>query len=109
MKKSRPSQDAMELHVDRWETIKSLFNRALSHDAASRSRFVDEMCVKDPDLAREVLSLLRANDTAHGCLDSPIVFSAVSWDTAISRTNSRNSDSPKVTLSGRTISHYRIE
>lgn len=62
----------------RWEQIKSIFSAAMDHTAAERSAFLDLACANDPDLRREIESLLhkrtqdiiRTGGAAHAIAES---------------------------------------
>ena len=51
----------------RWQQIKEVFDQALEHGPATRIVFLDQVCAGDPDLRREVDSLLDHFET-----DGPI-------------------------------------
>jgi len=57
--------------MDPTEKIEALFHAALEHDPAMRPAFLAEACVGDPELRREVESLLAALGEAPGFLDRP--------------------------------------
>ena len=61
--------------ADRWQQIKSLFDRALELDAASRRDFVRSQCGPDADLLREVETLLAADANAGTRLNHPVIRS----------------------------------
>jgi serine/threonine protein kinase len=50
----------------RWSRIESLYHAALAKDRGERSAYLDKACAEDPDLRREVESLL-------GCADAELV------------------------------------
>jgi len=56
-----------------WNRIQEIYHAALARPHSERSAFVANVCSGDPDLEREVNSLLRADDSASGFLDSPVV------------------------------------
>lgn len=47
---------------ERWQQVKEVFNRVLSLEATERSSHLDKVCDSDPELRREVESLLLAED-----------------------------------------------
>ncbi|MEM1127516.1 MAG: serine/threonine-protein kinase, partial [Bacteroidota bacterium] len=51
--------------TDRWSQVRDLFEAALDRTPDTRQAFLDEACANDPDLRREVDSLLHALDQAH--------------------------------------------
>jgi serine/threonine protein kinase len=62
---------------DRWQQIEELFQLALEREAKERSVFLDEACAGDPDLRREVESLLEYDETASSFMETP-AFEAAS-------------------------------
>ena len=46
------------MHPDRWKTIEETFHAALVRPSPVRSAYLDTVCANDPDLRREVQSLL---------------------------------------------------
>jgi eukaryotic-like serine/threonine-protein kinase len=66
----------------RWREIESLFHAALERELTERAAFLDEVCSTDPSLRQEVESLLAANESAEGFLDSP----PLRWDQSVSTT-----------------------
>ena len=66
--------------ADRWQRVQDLFLAAIERDAAARSQFLGDRCGNDPDLQREVESLLAAHDH-HGAVDrlAPAVAPAAAW------------------------------
>ena len=50
----------------RWAKIESLYHAALAKDRGERSAYLDTACAEDPELRREVESLL-------GCADAELV------------------------------------
>jgi serine/threonine-protein kinase len=58
---------------DRWRRIEALFDEAASLPAGERSSFLARAAGDDPDLRREVESLLIADEKAGGFLAKPVV------------------------------------
>lgn len=59
---------------DRWQRVQEVLAEATELDAASRSAFLDEACRGDPELRKEVESLLSSLETASaGFLESPAI------------------------------------
>ena len=54
------------MNADRWAEVERLCLAALERDQASRAAFLDEACPDDPDLRREVESLLGSQPAADG-------------------------------------------
>ena len=78
---------------ERWAQIEALFHRAMECDPKERGRLLDDSCVGDPELRREVESLLGGARSAGGHLRAAV-------REAIAST--------KFPLEGETVSHYRI-
>ncbi len=55
----------------RWQQINRIFHDALERDAATRDTFLREATAGDPDLLREVHTLLASHGRAGGFLDEP--------------------------------------
>jgi len=59
---------------ERWQQVRQVFNQVLSLEAAERSSYLDKACASDPELRREVGSLLLAEDQAGSrFLNTPVV------------------------------------
>jgi hypothetical protein len=56
---------------DRWRQVHDLFHAALERGPAERQSFLDTETAGDPDLRREVETLLRSHSRASGFLDEP--------------------------------------
>ena len=54
----------MQITPDRWKQIRTVFEKALDRDASQVDGFLDEACDGDPELRRQVQSLLVASDGA---------------------------------------------
>ena len=59
------------LDTDRWQQIQSIYYAALEREPGERSAFLDEACLGDEQLRREVNSLLSSHDQAGSFLVSP--------------------------------------
>src|SRR5215472_15592705 len=57
---------------ERWERVKELFEAARERDEPDRSPFLDQACASDPDLRREVESLLSGDKNAGDFLIEPV-------------------------------------
>jgi eukaryotic-like serine/threonine-protein kinase len=90
---------------DRWKQVDSLLQSALERRPEERDAFLRQACAGDEALEREVRSLLTSQQAAGSFLDSPAIEVAAR---AIALT--QNSDPPEASgsLTGQTISHYRI-
>src|SRR5215213_7430542 len=56
---------------ERWQEIKQILHSALEKEPAERTSFLNEKCGNDPELRREVESLVAAHTEAGGRLESP--------------------------------------
>ena len=56
---------------ERWRQVNDLFHAALEQDAAARERYVRHAAADDPELTREVLTLLASHTRSSGYLDLP--------------------------------------
>lgn len=56
-----------------WDRIQEIYHAALAMPRSEWGVFVAQACARDPDLMLEVCSLLRADDSSSGFLESPIV------------------------------------
>ena len=83
---------------ERWKQITALFHAALDLDPNARDTFLDEATTGDPDLRREVDSLLAANASAEGLLETP------AWGVAPDLMFDEN----EATLAGRTLGPYKV-
>jgi hypothetical protein len=52
------------LSPERWEQVQEILHSALDRNAADRVSFLEEACADDPELLREVVSLIGALDGA---------------------------------------------
>ena len=83
---------------ERWKQVTDLFHAALERDADQRPPFLEAATTGDPELRREVESLLAAHSTSSGFLDTP------AWGVAPELILGDEKDS----LVGRTIGPYRV-
>jgi tetratricopeptide (TPR) repeat protein len=91
---------------DRWKQIDSLLQSVLERPPQERDEFLRRACGSDEELAREVRSLLLAQQQAGRFLESPAIEAAPAALAIAQQSNdkSHDVDSPI----GRTVSHYRI-
>ncbi|MCW5976813.1 MAG: PD40 domain-containing protein [Bryobacteraceae bacterium] len=82
----------------RWKQIEELWCAALALDAGERDAFLERMCAGDPELRREVDSLLSADEQAADFL-TPSKFGLEFGEAAAGQAHS---------LVGRTVAHYEI-
>ena len=59
------------LNPERNRQVDRIFQAALLRDPAARATFLAEACAGDPDLRREVESLLSSDEQAHDFIESP--------------------------------------
>lgn len=85
------------MHPQRWKTIEETFHAALERDPTERSRYLDSVCANDPELRREVDSLLSESSQTGSFMERPAA------DFAAASLGSR----PKA-LAGTSLKHYRI-
>lgn len=82
---------------ERWKQVTDLFHAALERDASERAAFLASATTGDPDLRREVESLLAAHSSSSGFLDTP------AWGVAPELILGEDDS-----LVGRTIGPYRV-
>src|SRR5688572_18971993 len=56
---------------ERWQQIKQLYESAVKRDESERAAFVEEACAGDPELRREVESLLAYQDREDAFIETP--------------------------------------
>ena len=69
-----------------WNRIQEIYHAALAMPHSERSAFVASVCSGDLELEREVNSLLQADDSASGFLESPVVDLGSSTDNLVGAT-----------------------
>lgn len=79
---------------EHWQQVKTLLEGALERRAADRAGYLDRACGDDPELRREVESLLAAEGEAGDFIEEP----------AFSLRDRR----PELTLTGRRLGAYRL-
>jgi serine/threonine-protein kinase len=62
----------MAASPERWRLVEELFHRAAEADPTDRPRLLDELCAADPELRRELESLLASADTTLEFLRRPV-------------------------------------
>jgi eukaryotic-like serine/threonine-protein kinase len=79
--------------AERWAQIEELFHRAIESDSENRAAVLNEACVNDAELRKEVEALLSSEKGARSCMQAAV-----------------RSEYKKFTFSliGATVSHYRI-
>ncbi len=88
------------MNAARWRRINDLFHAALERDAAGRDDFLQTEASADPDLIREVRSLLASEARAGHFLDVP------AWGVGA---HLILDDDPMPSLSGRQIGVYKVD
>ncbi len=83
---------------DRWQQVNDLYYAALERNTAERAALLDEACVSDAELRREVESLLGANEAAGEFLSSSAL------DVAAQRLAAEIDE----VLIGQRLGHYQI-
>jgi eukaryotic-like serine/threonine-protein kinase len=56
---------------ERWQTLKDLFDQALTFEGAEREKFLNERCATDEDLRRELQLLLDSHSRASSFIETP--------------------------------------
>ncbi|MGH9449074.1 MAG: protein kinase domain-containing protein [Terriglobia bacterium] len=93
----------------RWRRVAQLHRAALVREESERAAFLLEACAGDEILRREVDSLLAYEKEAEGFIESP-ALEVVARQLATEKSGPsrrRSSDAP-LSLTGSTISHYRV-
>ncbi len=90
---------------DRWKQVDRLLQATLKLPHGERDAFLRSACAGDEALAREVRSLLRAQQEAGSFLESPAIEAAA---LAIAQEQRKQDHEDADFLAGRTVSHYRI-
>ncbi len=88
------------MNAERLDQIEELYHAALEIAPAERAAFLDEICGEDADLRREVESLLGFEESSDNLFNAPLD----SFVAEIFSERDKQTD-----LTGRKISHYRIE
>ncbi len=86
----------------RWKQVEELFHSALEQDESRRLEFVQKACGGDPELLREVESLLDYEKPAEGFMEAPAIDVAAR---ALAQQQTAGVHEPIV---GQDITHYRI-
>jgi eukaryotic-like serine/threonine-protein kinase len=62
---------------ERWLRVNELFHSALEREPAQRAAFLDQACADDPELRKEVESLIGSNENSDSFIDPPGFGAAV--------------------------------
>jgi tetratricopeptide (TPR) repeat protein len=91
----------MDAHdSQRWQSIEALYHAALERKPSARAAFLARACGNDPELRREVESLL-ATSSSEGLLDGSITAPP-------SRQRPDFLTAPRAIREGETVAHYRV-
>jgi len=89
---------------NRWKRVDQLLQAALERPPVDRTEFLRQACAGDDALEREVQSLLGAQRDAGSFLENPAMDLA-----AMNMAARALAERPSVSLTGQTISHYRVQ
>ena len=90
-----------------WDRIQEIYYSTLPMPKSERSAFIASACDQDPFLMREVTSLLTADDSSAGFLETPVFEIGLK---IISSDGAKTSSGPADGLIGTTIDHkYLVE
>src|SRR5437667_4651188 len=87
---------------ERWQQLDSVFHSALERQPEERAAFLDEACVGDQQLRKEVEALIAANEQAGSFIEKPALEAE-----ARSLAGEQN-DSGAESMVEKTIGHYRL-
>src|SRR5712692_3656193 len=90
---------------ERWGRIESIFHKALEAEESRRAALLEESCVGDEDLRREVESLLAHHNESGSFIETPAFADA---DASPIRPHSSRCLNPKSGLAETVIGHYRV-
>jgi eukaryotic-like serine/threonine-protein kinase len=93
------------MDAERWKRVDSGLQAALARPPDERDAFLRQTCVDDDALEREIRSLLAAREQAGSFLESPAIDVAAR---AIALKPHDDTSESAGSLTGQTISHYRI-
>ena len=83
---------------ERWQQVKQIFQSAIDRPPAERDGFISEACAGDPELRREVESLISSNDQAEESIQ------AMAAEAATEMLANERADA----IIGRQIGHYQV-
>ena len=93
-----------------WDRIQEIYYSTLPMHTSERSAFIASACDGDPFLVREVTSLLKADDSSAGFLESPVFELGLKIISSDSARRSTESDRTTDSLVGTTIDQkYLVE
>src|SRR6185369_4548828 len=93
-----------------WDRIQEIYYSTLPMPQSERSAFIASACDEDPFLVREVTSLLKADDSAAGFLESSVFELGLKIISSASANKSTTVHDATDSLIGMTIDHkYLVE
>ena len=93
-----------------WDRIQEIYYSTLPMPKSERSAFIASACDEDPFLMREVASLLKADDSSEGFLESSVFELGLKIISSDSAKKSGTASRPSDNLIGTTIDHkYLVE
>src|SRR5262249_27253396 len=60
------------MSIDRQERLKQILSAALEYESAARAAFLDQNCLDDDEMRRELEELITASETADDFLETPL-------------------------------------
>ena len=93
------------MDAERWKQVDRLFNAARARPRDERDTFLRQTCVDDDALECEIRSLLAAEEQDGSFLESPAIDVAAQ---ALALASRHDTSESAGSLTGQTISHYRI-
>src|SRR6202050_2469847 len=89
------------MNAEGWQRVEECYHAALERSPAERAGFLERACANDPDLRREVESLLAHEGQADELLESPV------WK-QVSSSDETGPMAPGVLAAGSMMAEYRI-
>jgi tetratricopeptide (TPR) repeat protein/predicted Ser/Thr protein kinase len=93
------------MDTDRWKQVDSLLQAVLERPPHDHDAYLRQACAGDEALEREVRSLLTLQPRAAGFLEGPAIEAVAR---ALARQQRQDTPERASSLTGQTISHYRI-
>src|SRR3989442_4941662 len=90
------------MNPERWQQLDKLFHLALERAPDDRASFLDEACVGDQQLKKEIEALIAANEQSGSFIEKP-AFQVEARSVA-----NEQRDSIAESMVGKTIGHYRV-
>jgi eukaryotic-like serine/threonine-protein kinase len=92
---------------ERWQEIEELFHSALQREPGERAAFLNEACIGDPELGRQVQALLASLAEAGDFIEQSPLAGAIS--SVVQKSSDDASQETNLLLKGRRIDHYEIQ